>query len=142
MRRPFPLAHLVPDELRGVLLDFHWDVRRLHALPDLPTARVPAADLAWHLDLPFWSAGGKPFQVAPRRVAAEPDTYAEQYARTLAADLAHPVHATERGGRLTVLDGVHRLLKAHLTGVDTLTVRVVGPAHFDAIAWGGDEGEA
>jgi hypothetical protein len=131
-RRPFPLA--VPPELRAYILDFHWDVGLLHAL-DLPVVELPAAALADHLALPFWAYAGEPFQVTPRQVAADPVTYREQYERTLAADLRHPVDVVRRpDGRITILDGVHRLLRAELEHREVLAVRVLGWDELDLIA--------
>jgi hypothetical protein len=68
-RRPFPLA--VPPELTAYILDFHWDLGLLHAL-DLPVVELSVADLAHHLDLPFWAYDGRPFQLTPHQVAADP----------------------------------------------------------------------
>ncbi|MFF0265550.1 hypothetical protein [Kribbella sp. NPDC004536] len=91
-RRPFPLP--IPPELTAYILDFQWDLDRLHAL-DLPVVHLPVADLAHHLDLPFWAYDGRPFQVTPHEVAANPTTYHAQYNRTLAADLRQPLDAHE-----------------------------------------------
>ena len=130
-RRPFPLA--VPPELTAYILDFHWDVERLHAL-DLPAVELPVADLADHLDLPFWAYDG-PFQVTPRQVAADPVTYRAQYERTLAADLRHPIDVVHRpDNRLTILDGIHRLLRAELEGRSSVTVRLLEWSDLDRIA--------
>ena len=134
IRRPFPLA--VPPVLRPYILDFHWDVGLLHRL-DLPTVQVPLADLAHHLDLPFWLYDDRPFRVTPRQVAADPVKYHEQYARTLAADLRHPLHVVRRpDGRVTILDGIHRLLRAELEGRATVSVRVLAWEELDGIAVG------
>ena len=130
-RRPFPLA--IPPILTPYILDFHWDVELLHRL-DLPTAELPLSDLAHHLDLPFWRYD-RPFQVTPRQVAADPDRYDEQYARTLAADLRHPLDVVRRpDGRITILDGIHRLLRAELEGREVIGVRVLEWEDLDAIA--------
>lgn len=131
-RRPFPLA--VPPELRRYILDFHWDLDLLHAL-ELPVLELPVADLADHLDLPFWAYDGQPFQVTPHQVAADPATYQAQYERTLAADLRHPVDVVRRtDGRITILDGVHRLLRAELEGRTVITARVLAWDELDRIA--------
>lgn len=132
-RLPFPLADVLPDVLRGVLLDFWWDTERLWAL-DLPVTTLPVADLSWLLDLPMWPYGGAPFQVTPHQVAADPVRYAEQYARTMAADVAFPLHVTDRGGRPLVLDGMHRLLRTELAGWGEVAVKVVPAAALDDIA--------
>ena len=131
-RRPFPLA--VPPELAAYILDFHWDLELLHAL-DLPVVELSVADLAHHLDLPFWAYGGRPFRVTPRQVAADPVTYREQYERTVAADLRHPLDVVRRPDeRITILDGVHRLLRAELEGRAVVEVRVLPWEDLDQIA--------
>jgi hypothetical protein len=120
--------------LQPYILDFHWDLDLLHAL-DLPTTELAVADLADHLDLPFWAYDGRPFQVTPRQVAAAPHRYQEQYARTLAADLRHPLDVVRRPDqRITILDGVHRLLRAELEGRTTVAVRVLSWGELDRIA--------
>ncbi|HET6741500.1 MAG TPA: hypothetical protein VFH76_21295 [Kribbella sp.] len=130
-RRPFPLA--IPPELTAYILDFHWDVDLLHAL-DLPAIELPVAELAHHLDLPFWAYDG-PFQVTPHQVAADPLTYKAQYDRTLAADLRHPLDVVRRpDNRLTILDGIHRLLRAELERRTTISVRVLLWSDLDQIA--------
>lgn len=129
-RQPFPLADRVPDEVRGVLLDFWWDVERLWQL-DLPVTTVPIERLTWQLTLPMWAVDGVPFQVSPAQVAAHPERYTVQYARTMAADTHHPLHVTWLNERLTVLDGMHRLLGAHLAGETTALVKVVPHHRFD-----------
>lgn len=132
-RLPFPLADVVPGALRGVLLDFWWDTRRLWAL-DLPDSRLALAELRWLLDLPTWAYDGAPFQVTPHQVAADPLRFTEQYARTMAADMRYPLHVTDRGGRPVVLDGMHRLLRAELAGRGEVAVRVVPAEALDVIA--------
>ncbi|WP_114854707.1 hypothetical protein [Brachybacterium sp. YJGR34] len=133
-RRPFPLLAERPASLDGVILDSHWDLDRLHAL-SLPEREVSISTLEWHLYLPFWAAGGRPFQVSPAEVASEPSVHPEQWARTLAADLRYPLDTyvgAER--RLIILDGVHRLLKALVEGRSTLRLRVQKADSFDAVA--------
>ncbi|MEU4190468.1 hypothetical protein AB0E69_01070 [Kribbella sp. NPDC026611] len=133
-RRPFPLADLVPPALKPYLLDFHWDVGLLHSL-ELPTVELHVSELAHHLDLPFWAYAGRPFQVTPRQVAADPARYADQWARTLAADLRHSLDVVRRPDqRITVLDGVHRLLRAELEGHWSVSVRILAWEELDRIA--------
>jgi hypothetical protein len=77
----------------GQILDVHWDLGKLHALPGLPEVEIPVKELAWHLGLPFWAVNGVPFQVCPQDVLDAPDRYRDQWARTLATDLSYPLHA-------------------------------------------------
>lgn len=133
-RKPFPLLAERPAVLEGIILDFQWDLERLHGLP-LPVREVPVSALRWHLGLPLWAADGRPFRVSPAEVAAEPSAHPEQWGRTMAADLRYPLDAyagPEDG--LTILDGVHRLLKAVIEGHSALRVRVLEVGDFDAIA--------
>jgi hypothetical protein len=123
----------MPAELDGVLLDFRWDIGKLRRL-DLSETKLQVSDLEWHLRLPFWSDGGRPFRVTPMQVAVAPHRYPEQYARTKAADLTYPLDLVERpNGPPTILDGVHRLLKSHLCGHQAVRVRILPWARLDAI---------
>lgn len=120
-----PLRDHRPPEFEGLLLDFWWEIDKLHAL-DLPTRQVSREELDWQLDLPWWNHEGIPFQLTPWQVAADPETYDVQFGRTMTADLSYPIIVREVDGQLVVVDGVHRLLKAVLTGLDQVTV-----AQFD-----------
>jgi len=127
------LRPLLPPELRRwVLPDVTWDQHRLWAI-DVPTCEVPVDELAWMLDLPWWRDGERYFAVRPGDVAAKPARYPAQHARTLAADLDFPLVGTMIEGRLVLLDGVHRLLKARLLGIPTVRVRVLPPDRIDEI---------
>jgi|SRR5215204_6209959 len=119
---PFPLQDQVPTELRGVLCDFVWDSAKLQRLP-LPVGTATVNSLRWHLDLPYWRHDGKPFQVTPSQVKADPARYREHHERTMAADLSCPLDLLFRNGRWVILDGVHRLLKADLLGLGNVPVR-------------------
>jgi ParB-like chromosome segregation protein Spo0J len=56
----------------------------------------------------------------------------------MAADLLYPLDAVRRtDGRITILDGVHRLLKARLGGLQSVRVRILEWKDLDAIAVGG-----
>lgn len=135
-RSPFPLLKHLPASLRDVILSFHWDLERLHAL-DLPERSVAVDELAWHLELPFWAVDGRPFQVTPIKVAAAPEHFRDQWERTMAASLDHPLDGYVRAdGRLVILDGVHRLLKARQTGRQWVRMRLLDASQFDAIAMG------
>jgi hypothetical protein len=115
---------VVPPALRGVLLDFRWELDRLLAL-DLPFEEVRVRDFRWLLDLPFWRERGNLFVVTPNQVRDRPGEHIEQWARTLRADLDLPVHITERHCRMVILDGIHRLLKADIFGRHTILARRV-----------------
>jgi hypothetical protein len=115
-RKPFDLLDLVPAALHGLILDFEWSREQLWAL-DLPVQPMAIQELRWLLPLPWWSYEGVPFAISPSQVRANPGRYHVQYARTMTADLSLPLHVLVRHNRVvTMLDGVHRLLKADLPG--------------------------
>jgi hypothetical protein len=118
----FPLQELVPAELRGVLCEFVWDSDKLQRLP-LLVEMATVESLRWHLDLPYWRYDGKPFQVTPAQVKADPARYEEHYQRAMAADLGYPLDLLFRNDRWVILDGVHRLLKADVLGLSNVRVR-------------------
>jgi len=121
---PFPLQNSVPPRLKDLLLDFWWDLDKLHAL-ELPEINCDMVDFLFYLDLPYWQYKGEPFRVAPRDVLEYPDKYHEQHTRTLHADLQHPIIIFKRENQPTIiLDGVHRLLKAHMLGLAEIRVKL------------------
>jgi len=106
---------MTPAVIRDTLPMVPWNIRKLWEL-DLPVRRVPVAELAWLFGLPLWQLDGVRFQVSPRQVRDDPAGFPDHLRRVLACDLSYPVHLVEHNGRLVVLDGFHRLLKAALEG--------------------------
>lgn len=116
-----------PPELEPWLPETAWSEEKLWAL-DLPVVEIAIAELAWMLDLPCWRGEGV-FEVRPLDVVAGPELE-----RTNAADLSLPLYVTPRNGRLVVLDGLHRLLKAARARQETIFVRVVPADALEQIA--------
>jgi len=106
------LLAMTPDSMRDVFPQTHWQLGKLWAL-DLRVEPVEVADLLWMFDLPLWQLNGERFKVTPNQVAATPMNFRPHYERVMDADLDFPIHLVAYRGRLVVLDGVHRLLKAH-----------------------------
>jgi hypothetical protein len=126
--KPFDLWPLVPPSLRAVMPSESWNRTRLQELV-LPTDEVPVAELRWQLDLPWWRGDASYFSVSPNQVRQEPERFRRQWRRTLAADLTFPVHLLE-GRRLIVLDGLHRLLKADVSGLHLISAHVLSRELF------------
>ncbi|MFC9692194.1 hypothetical protein ACFTSF_26830 [Kribbella sp. NPDC056951] len=106
------LVASMPDELRAVFPPTRWQLEKLWAL-DLKVEPIEVADLVWMFDLPLWHLDGERFKVTPNQVAETPMNYRPHYQRVMDADLELPINLVAYRGRLVVLDGVHRLLKAH-----------------------------
>jgi hypothetical protein len=106
------LVALMPDAVRAVFPPDRWQLEKLWAL-DLKVEPVEIADLVWIFDLPLWQLDGERFKVTPNQVAETPMNFRAHYQRVMDADLDHPINLVAYRGRLVVLDGIHRLLKAH-----------------------------
>ncbi len=101
----------MPASVRSAIPLALWNWEGLHAL-DLPARDMPVDEFRWMLDIPLWAVDGAAFQVTPNQVLGDPTTFTEQYQRTRNADLSWPIHVLWHNDRWTILDGVHRLLKA------------------------------
>ena len=133
-RKPFDLMDSVPAALHGLILDFEWSRERLWAL-DLVVQAMTIEELRWLLALPWWSDGGVHFAISPNQVRADPGRHRVQFARTMAADLTLPLHVLVRQDRVvTMLDGVHRLQKADLVGMQLVQTKPVPPRCLGIIA--------
>lgn len=118
----------LPETIRTYWYAFDWDVEALWAL-DLPTEAFPIEKLLWHLDVPLWPYEDRPYELTPRQVLRAPFRYAKEYQRARRANLVFPIEITRFKQRWMILDGVHRLLKAHEDGFETINVRKV-PAKY------------
>ena len=132
------LLETMPDAVKAAVTPEPWDMYRLHAL-DLPVRDMPIDDLAWLLDVPLWAVDGVPFRVTPNAVWASPRAYRDQFVRTMASELACPIHIMRFRGRWIILDGVHRLLKAHMLGYVTVRAMILGKDDYASILFSGDD---
>jgi hypothetical protein len=106
------LVAMMPEALREVFPPYRWQLAKLWEL-DLKVEPVEIADLVWMFDLPLWQLESERFKVTPHQVAETPMNFRAHYQRVMDADLDFPINLVAYRGRLVVLDGVHRLLKAH-----------------------------
>ncbi len=115
----------LPEEIRKIGFDFDWDIEKVWAL-DLPVQQAERAFLEWHFDVKFlW---GKPegyYDLTPKQVLDNLDGYPEERDRITAADLSFPIDYMWWKGRPLILDGLHRLMKAHIKKIDPISVREV-----------------
>ncbi len=113
-----------PDIIKKVGFDFPWDNKKVWAL-DIPVEEMPIKELQWHFDIPFhWHDGGK-YNLTSWDIINHPDTYQKEYERTMACDLKYPIDIMENRGKWLILDGLHRLMKAQILGMDAVKVRKI-----------------
>lgn len=114
----------IPDIIKEVGFDFDWDEKKVWKL-DVPAVDMGIEELAWHFDVPFHWHGGEAYNLRSREVIDDPAGYPGEYERTMAADLRHPIDVMENKGRLLILDGLHRLMKAYILGRKSVKVRII-----------------
>ncbi len=94
----------LPSHLQKVFFETRWETAK-----QTPVTSLSLSELDWHLDLTVWSTvSGEPrFDLAPRRVLAEPSVYPRRWARIRAASLAYPLELFLRNERWVIVDGYH-----------------------------------
>ena len=126
------LVAMTPPVIRQTLPMVPWNIGKLHSL-DLPIQPVAVDDLAWLFDLPLWQDNEARFQVSPAQVRADPASFPDHMRRVLASDLQHPIHLVQHNGRLVVVDGYHRLLKAAIQGNAQIDAMILSPQDLQSL---------
>ena len=114
----------LPPAIEEYWYAFDWNVEALWAL-DLPSEVFPIDKLLWHLDVPLWELDGRRYALTPRQVLRSPYRYDKEYRRVRASSLVFPIEITRLKGRWLILDGVHRMTRAHEDGHEEILVRKV-----------------
>lgn len=116
---------LLPPEMRDWYFPFDWSPEKLWAL-DVPIESRDIADLRWHFDIPIWaSAKGMHWNLCPIEVIKHPGLYPHHDIKIEQCDIPYPIDMMFTGGRLTILDGVHRLVKHEILGLTDVKVRII-----------------
>jgi hypothetical protein len=126
------LLAMMPQVIRDTLPTVPWSLQRLWRL-ELPVRPVAVEELAWLFDLPLWQLNGTRFQVSPRQVRDDPAGFPDHLNRVMASDLRYPIHLVEHRGRMVVLDGFHRLLKAAMEGHAEIDAMVLSQDDLEAV---------
>lgn len=110
----------------SVGLDFgNWEEEKIWAL-ELPVIEMNIADLAWHFDVPFWpNDKGERWEVTPMEVINKKEGTVSEQKNVDKADLNYPIDILENKGKWLILDGIHRLAKAHKQGHAKIKARII-----------------
>ncbi len=112
------------EPIEKIGFDFDWDESKVWALEE-PVTTMPLAELAWHLDYPFfWEKGGK-YNLKPREVMTQPEAHVEEAERVMKTDTSFPLDVMENKGRWLLLDGLHRLTKLAMSSATEVQVRII-----------------
>lgn len=114
-----------PRILTDAGLSMFVDTVKLRELP-LPIVDVDMEKLTWHFDMPVWEKDGTDdWNLTPWEVIKKEEGSIGHQKRMEEASLDYPVVATEYNGRLVLLDGVHRLVKAYLKGEKKIKAKII-----------------
>lgn len=115
---------ILPDYIQQYAFDFKWDNTLVWGL-DIPVEVMNIDELVWHFDVPWLHTHSGRFDVTPTEIMQHPDTYREQYNRTMQSDLSYPIDIMFNKGHWLILDGLHRLMKSVSLGKRQVNVRKV-----------------
>src|SRR3989338_1032942 len=113
----------IPSELSDLGFEQNWDLEKISAL-DLPITWVKIGDLIWHFDLPLLSENG-PYNLKPRDLMDHPGEHQVEYYKTMQSESIHPVDVVDHNGRLVIIKGLYRLIKASINNETKVAVRIV-----------------
>lgn len=119
----------VPEELKEVYVDFYWSQKKLWEF-NLPTVSLEIKCLDWILDYPIWYMDQYP---VPSMIIEKPDLDINHWRRIQDSDLNFPIHVLRWKNQLLILDGIHRLIKAKLSGSLTINAKILNEEHIQEI---------
>ena len=104
--------------------DFENDPKKIWTL-ELPIIEIPITHLTWHLDIPFWASDKGFYDLSPNRLLDHPQLSMSHYQKVLEANLDYPIDYTFYKGKNKIIDGLHRLTKAKILGLEKVRARYV-----------------
>ncbi len=116
----------LPPIIQKVGFDFSWNEKDIWILP-IPVSTMPINDLKWHFDIPFWNDKTGSYNLSPFDVMSRPDHFSEHMSRIQTADTSYPIDVAlnPKTQLWTILDGLHRLVKHSLAGVEIVPARKI-----------------
>ncbi len=123
----------IPNSVLEYGFDFDWNEQDVWKL-DYPTQEIDITILEWHFDVPFWNLDNQWYVLKPRDVINYPLKYQSQYDRIMKADISYPIDIMENKGRFVILDGLHRLVKCKLLGMQKVKVRIIPKSEIPNIS--------
>ena len=114
----------IPQVIKDVGFDFSWDNNKVWNL-DISVTEMAMQDLIWHFDIPFLCDKDGVYNLTPSEVLNDTDRYESEHKRVLEANMNYPIDIMKNKGRWLILDGLHRLMKASMSGLNSVKVRIV-----------------
>ncbi|MEI8061321.1 MAG: hypothetical protein WCG99_03455 [Candidatus Berkelbacteria bacterium] len=114
-----------PKIIQDTGFEFDWDDKKVWALP-VEAEEVSIDDFLWHLDLPVWEKENTDdWNLTPNDALNNLDREPNHAKKIAESNLDFPIDIMWNKGRWTLLDGYHRLARAHQLGDKTIHVRKI-----------------
>ena len=123
----------LPESVLEYGFDFDWKEEVVWKL-NYSEEEINIEVLKWHFDIPFWNWQNHWYVLKPIEVINNPKKYQSQYDRVMNSDISYPIDVMENKGRLVILDGLHRLVKCELLGMNKVKVRIISRSEIVNIA--------
>ncbi|TSC51819.1 MAG: hypothetical protein LiPW41_766 [Parcubacteria group bacterium LiPW_41] len=127
----------IPKALREVGYEMYCDAEKLGSL-DIPVVEFEIKDLIWNFDLPLWGKDGESWNLTPWDVINKAPGSANQRKRVENVDMSYPILITKENERWLIIDGVHRLAKAHLDNQQTIRAKIISKDLIEKYPWNAD----
>lgn len=124
MRKEYESGEL-KEILKSAGLKVSIDVTKLKKLL-LPVVGIPLEKLMWHFDLPVWSQDGTTeLNLTPWDVIQENEGSETQFIKVEQANMDTPIIVTEYQSRVVIIDGLHKVVNAFLSGQKRVKAKMV-----------------
>lgn len=114
----------IPESVSEYGFDFDWNEEDVWKL-NYEAEEMDIHKLEWHFDVPFWNLNGVWYSLTPKDVMENPEKFKKEYERIMESDISYPIDIMENKGRFVILDGLHRLVKCKLLGMNKIKVRII-----------------
>ena len=114
-----------PQIIRDTGFEFDWDDKKVWALP-IKAEQMPIGEFLWALDIPVWEKEGTDdWNLTPREALENLERESNHAKKIANSDLQYPIDIMWNKGRWTLLDGYHRLARAHQLEQKTVQIRKI-----------------
>ena len=128
------MGNKIPKVLREAGYEIYCDAEKLGALA-LPVVDFEIKDLIWNFDLPIWGKDGESWNLTPWDVINKVLGSESQWRRVVGADVEYPILIMKKNDKWLIVDGVHRLVKAHIMGQKTISAKIVTQDLIEKYPW-------
>lgn len=103
---------------------FEWNEKAIWKI-DAPTTEIELSQIDWLLDVDWFGTDEHP--LTPNEVMNNPELDSEHYERIKNADMSYPIDlaVNPRVNRLVPFDGLHRMCKAKILGMEKIKCRII-----------------